>query len=299
MPACGRRPPGVERIRPTNASRPDRANRRSWAGFAQRRGRRRASDRCHFLSLIASLGSFHVLHIPHVLHVEALVTGRAFFVLLVVVGAAQSGALRFEPVDPDRLSAGATFLNAWADFDGDDDLDLFVGMGSGPNRLYRNDKGVLTDVAAAVGVADARATRAAAWGDADADGDPDLLVGFTPGAAPLLKIYRNDQRAVRRRHRGVRPGGHRGRGSTDGVDGLRLRRRPRSVRRLSRQAERAVSQRRREADGRRRGRRARRSAQDRRRRVVRLRLGRRPRPLRRQHGRRCERVVPQRRRQVH
>ena len=117
---------------------------------------------------------------------------RAFVVLLAAAAAVQPG-VRFDPVDPERLSAGATFLNAWADFDGDDDLDLFVGMGNAPNRLYRNDKGTLTDVAAAVGVADARATRAAAWGDADADGDPDLIVGFTPGAEPLLKIYRNDK----------------------------------------------------------------------------------------------------------
>ena len=63
----------------------------------------------------------------------------------------------------------------------DGDPDLFVGFNGAPNRLYRNDAGVFTDVAAAAGVADARPARAAAWGDSDADGDPDLLVGFAPG----------------------------------------------------------------------------------------------------------------------
>ena len=110
-----------------------------------------------------------------------------------VLLASQAGAIRFEPVDPERLSAAATFANAWADFDSDGDLDLFVGLNGTPNRLYRNDKGTLNDAAAKVGVADARATRAAAWGDADADGDPDLLVGFTPGAGSVLKLYRNDR----------------------------------------------------------------------------------------------------------
>src|SRR5580765_7807962 len=108
-----------------------------------------------------------------------------------VLGA--SALPRFEAVQPDLFVAGGAFANAWADVDGDGDLDLFVGFGGTPaNRLYRNDDGVFTDIAAAVGLADARATRAAAWGDMDRDGDPDLIVGFTPGGGSVLKLYRND-----------------------------------------------------------------------------------------------------------
>jgi len=99
---------------------------------------------------------------------------------------------RFVPVQPELLSAGGTLVNAWADYDGDGDPDLFVGFNGATNRLYRNDAGALVDAAAAAGVADARATRAAAWGDYDADGDPDLLVGFAPGPASVLRLYRND-----------------------------------------------------------------------------------------------------------
>jgi len=96
----------------------------------------------------------------------------------------------FEPAHPD-LFAAATLTNAWADYDGDGDPDLFVGFNGTANRLYRNTGGTLLDVAAEAGVADVRATRAAAWGDYDADGDPDLLVGFTPGTESVLRLYRN------------------------------------------------------------------------------------------------------------
>ena len=98
----------------------------------------------------------------------------------------------FEPIQPDVLGAGANLTNAFADYDNDGDPDMFVGFDGQPNRLYRNDKGRFTNVAAAAGVADARPTRAAAWGDFDGDGDPDLLLGFTPlKDASVLKLYRN------------------------------------------------------------------------------------------------------------
>ena len=112
----------------------------------------------------------------------------------VAAGVAQAGtAPRFEPVQPDLFAAGATLVNAVADYDADGDLDLFVGFNGTPNHLYRNDKGRFTEAGAAAGVADPRPTRAAAWGDFDGDGDPDLLVGFAPGAGSVLRLYRNDR----------------------------------------------------------------------------------------------------------
>lgn len=105
----------------------------------------------------------------------------------------QQKPVAFRAVQPELFAAPNSLVNAAADIDGDADLDLFVGFNGTPNRLYRNDRGVFTDVAAAAGVGDARATRAAAFGDWDGDGDADLLVGFAPGGGPVIKLYRNDK----------------------------------------------------------------------------------------------------------
>jgi hypothetical protein len=106
--------------------------------------------------------------------------------------AAQTSVAVFEPIQADVLGGGGTFTNAFADYDGDGDPDLFVGFDGQPNRLYRNDGGVFTDVAPAAGIADPRPTRAAAWGDFDGDGDPDLMLGFTPAKGEsVVTLYRN------------------------------------------------------------------------------------------------------------
>ncbi len=104
----------------------------------------------------------------------------------------QSSSIVFELVQPELFSTPGGQPNAWADYDGDGDLDLFVGFRGVANRLYRNDGGSFVDVAASAGVADPIETRAAAWGDYDADGDPDLYVGFANAPATPNRIYRND-----------------------------------------------------------------------------------------------------------
>lgn len=85
----------------------------------------------------------------------------------------------------------------WGDYDGDGDLDVFLGgstngFNSGAlSRIYRNDHGQFIDSAADL----PSLTRCtAAWGDYDRDGDLDLLfTGFFPNITNnITRVFRND-----------------------------------------------------------------------------------------------------------
>jgi hypothetical protein len=80
---------------------------------------------------------------------------------------------------------------AWADFDLDGHLDLFVGGESVPSRLYRNKgDGTFEDVTSRSGINTVgRRIKGAVWGDFDGDGYPDLLLSVTNGG-PML--YHNN-----------------------------------------------------------------------------------------------------------
>ena len=50
-----------------------------------------------------------------------------------VVASTWIAVVQFEPVQPELLSTGGTMLNAWADYDGDGDPDLFIGFNGAAN----------------------------------------------------------------------------------------------------------------------------------------------------------------------
>lgn len=64
------------------------------------------------------------------------------------------------------------------DFDGDDDLDLFVVHSESPSQLLVNEGGKLVDKAADLGIATGHGAHVGTWLDYDADGDLDLYLGY-------------------------------------------------------------------------------------------------------------------------
>jgi hypothetical protein len=84
---------------------------------------------------------------------------------------------------------------AWADYDNDGDVDLYVGNESGPalaapGQLFRNNgDGTFTDVARRAGVTNDRFAKAVVWGDYDGDRFPDL---FVSNLEQENRLYRNN-----------------------------------------------------------------------------------------------------------
>ena len=110
---------------------------------------------------------------------------------------APRGGMRF--VDTTRAAgvaepAAPTQTAAWSDYDGDGDLDLYVGNETAEetpsaSQLFSNDgDGTFTEVTERAGVGNGRFTKGVAWGDYDGDGDPDLYVS---NIGPN-RLYRND-----------------------------------------------------------------------------------------------------------
>ena len=86
------------------------------------------------------------------------------------------------------LPQGAAFA-AFADYDNDGWLDLFVIGSEGAGHLFRNSgKGTFVDVTAKAGVSDVKTARRALFADLDHDGDLDLLLLGSGQRA----VYRNN-----------------------------------------------------------------------------------------------------------
>jgi hypothetical protein len=93
------------------------------------------------------------------------------------------------------LSLHPTQTAAWADFDNDGWLDLFVGHESKPDDphpsqlFHNNHDGTFTEIAAPSGLANLGFVKGVAWGDYNNDGLPDLYVSVMYGRNHL---FRND-----------------------------------------------------------------------------------------------------------
>jgi uncharacterized repeat protein (TIGR01451 family) len=85
--------------------------------------------------------------------------------------------------------------SAWADWDNDGDLDLFVARDGRDNSLYRNDGGGDFTALSNEMTNDGGLSFGCAWADYDRDGDLDLVVANRKGTGNFF--YRNDRGACK------------------------------------------------------------------------------------------------------
>lgn len=112
---------------------------------------------------------------------------------------ALAGTPALSSVQTDVFSDANALSNAFADVDGDGDLDLAVSFTDGAVRLYLNQPGGWVDAGSRSGLpAGGPEVRGLSWGDFDGDGDPDLYAGVSPeeGVAARNLVFRNDGRGI-------------------------------------------------------------------------------------------------------
>ena len=105
----------------------------------------------------------------------------------------ENPATHFTRVQEELFNLPNGQSSAWADYDNDGDLDIFVTFRETPSRLYENDDGVFRDVAADVGLDPTIANfRSIAWGDFNGDGHMDIYVSEAANTDIKNRLYRND-----------------------------------------------------------------------------------------------------------
>jgi hypothetical protein len=114
------------------------------------------------------------------------------------------GGLRFQDVSESSGTRGSgwSYASAWADFDEDGAIDLYVANDFGDNALYRNrGNGTFEEVAARVRALDPANGMSVDWSDYDNDGHLDLYISnmYSKTGNQFLALYEDIDETLKRK----------------------------------------------------------------------------------------------------